>query len=171
MINMLDSIITSKTRLRLLVKFFINAANEGHLRGLAAEFNESTNAIRKELNNLSEAGYLQKENIQNKVQYKANRNHPLFSALQGIVRKYLGLDTIVEQVLERMGNVRQIVLTGDYANGLDTGTIEMTLVGSELNELYLRNLASKVEALIDRKVVFTTSENPVKGLVIFSIDS
>ena len=50
---MLDSLITSKTRLRMLIKFFINTANKGYLNGLANEFNESTNSIRKELNNLS----------------------------------------------------------------------------------------------------------------------
>ena len=56
--KMLNSLITSKTRLRLLVKFFINATNAGYLRGLATEMQENTNAIRKELNNLSEAGYI-----------------------------------------------------------------------------------------------------------------
>ena len=55
---MLDSLITSKTRLRLLIKFFINIANKGYLNGLANEFGESTNSVRKELNNLSSAGYL-----------------------------------------------------------------------------------------------------------------
>lgn len=166
--TMLDSIITSKTRLRLLIKFFINAANEGHLRGLAIEFNESTNSIRKELNNLSEAGYLEKEQIQNKVQYKANKKHPLFGSLQDIVRKYLGLDTIVEQVLERMGKVHQIIITGDYANGLDTGIIEITIVGKDLNKEYVRKLSSKVEELISRKVHFTLSDTaPAKGLVVF----
>lgn len=73
--TMLDSLITSRTRLRLLVKFFINAANKGHLRGLADEFQESTNAIRKELNNLTEAGYLEKEAVSNKITYSANRRH------------------------------------------------------------------------------------------------
>ena len=58
---MLETLITSKTRIRILVKFFINEANFGHIRGLAEEMNESTNAIRKELNNLSEAGYLEKK--------------------------------------------------------------------------------------------------------------
>lgn len=61
--NMLDTLITSKTRIRILVKFFINAANNGYLRGLAEEMNESTNSIRKELNSLSEAGYLEKKPI------------------------------------------------------------------------------------------------------------
>jgi hypothetical protein len=48
---MLDSLITSKIRLRLLIKFFLNIANKEYLDGLANEFGESTNSIRKELNN------------------------------------------------------------------------------------------------------------------------
>ena len=38
----------------MLIKFFVSAANNGYLNGLANEFNESTNSIRKELNNLSD---------------------------------------------------------------------------------------------------------------------
>lgn len=164
---MLDSLITSKTRLRLLVKFFINAANEGHLRGLATEFSESTNAIRKELNNLSDAGYLEKENVSNKVRYRANEKHPLFLSLQNIVRKYLGLDVIVDQVLERMGDVKKIILIGDYANGLDTGTIEVVVVGDMLNDDYLNNLSLKIKELINRKVEFILSTESRDGLVVF----
>lgn len=166
---MLDSLITSKTRLRLLVKFFINAANEGHLRGLATEFNESTNSIRKELNNLSSAGYLEKENVQNKVHYKANRKHPLFLPLQSIVRKYIGMDTIVENILERMGDVSQIVVIGDYANGHDSGTIEIIIVGEKINEKFLQQLSIKIESLINRKVNFSYSNKVIlNGLILYS---
>ena len=54
---MLDSLIKSKTRLRLLIKFFINISNKGYLNSLANEFGESTNSVRKELNNLCSAGF------------------------------------------------------------------------------------------------------------------
>ena len=57
---MLDQLIKSKTRLRLLLKFFISQANRGYLNGLANEMGESTNSIRKELNHLHGAGYLKK---------------------------------------------------------------------------------------------------------------
>lgn len=165
---MLDSLITSKTRLRLLVKFFVNAANRGHMRGLAEEFNESTNAIRKELNNLSEAGYLEKHAEQNRVSYRANPQHPLFKSLQDIVHKYLGLDTIVAKVLDRMGDVHQVVLTGDYAEGRDSGTIDITIVGPELNTAYLAQLAPKVKGLVKREVRFTLSDRKVdRGLVLY----
>ena len=52
---MLESLIKSKTRLRLIVKFFVNITNKGYLNSLANEFGESTNSVRKELNNLSSA--------------------------------------------------------------------------------------------------------------------
>ena len=152
---MLESLITSKTRLRILVKFFINVSTNGHLRGLAEEMNESTNAIRKELNNLSEAGYLEKENQQNRISYRANAQHPLFSTLQKIIHKYIGLDTIVEMVLQRMGAVKKVILVGDYANGKDTGSIELVLVGSDLNSIYIEQLSLKIEQEIKRKVHFT----------------
>lgn len=165
---MLETLITSKTRLRLLVKFFVNQANHGHMRGLADEFNESTNAIRKELNNLSEAGYLQKTAIQNKVSYRANVQHPLFGSVQSIVRKYLGLDTIVETVLNRMGEVEQVVLIGDYAEGRDSGIIDIIVVGKQLNTDYLVQLAPKIEGVIERKVNFTVSVDRIdKGLSLF----
>tara|TARA_B100001059_G_scaffold236132_1_gene284900 strand:+ start:9746 stop:10258 length:513 start_codon:yes stop_codon:yes gene_type:complete len=150
----LNKLITSKTRLRLLIKFFINQANRGYLNGLASEFNESTNSIRKELNNLSEAGYLEKYKDNNKVGYKANVKHPLFEVLQKVVFKHLGIEEIVERVLERMGDVNQIYIIGDYAKGLDTGRIEVLLIGDQLNTEYIQGLQSKIKDLINREVTF-----------------
>lgn len=151
---MLEYLITSKTRLKLLVKFFSNAENQGHLRGLADEFGESTNSIRKELNHLSEAGFLVKVADKNKIEYQANPNHPLFSNLQDIIRNYLGFDRLLEAVLERMGEVDEVILTGDYAQGIDSGTIEVVIKGEFLNESYLDHLTGRIEEIIDRKVKF-----------------
>lgn len=166
---MLDSIITSKTRLKLLVKFFSNPANQGHLRGLAEEFGESTNAIRKELNNLSEAGFLKKVAEKNKIEYHANTEHPLYLSLQDIIRRYLGFDRLLEAVLERMGEVTLVALTGDYAHGIDSGKIEVLVQGEELNEEYLDHLSDKIESLIDRKVEFKSVESieAREALVLF----
>jgi len=166
----LNKLITSKTRLRLLIKFFINQANSGYLNGLASEFNESTNSIRKELNHLSEAGYLEKYKDHNKVGYKANTKHPLFDILQKVVYKHLGLEEIVERVLERMGPVQKILLVGDYAQGLDSGTIDVVLIGNKLNTEYIEALEEKVEGLIERKVNFSLAfkPNPIqKNIVLY----
>ncbi|UGS20608.1 ArsR family transcriptional regulator [Flavobacterium cyclinae] len=165
---MLDSIITSKTRLRLLVKFFINAANTGYLRGLAQEMNENTNAIRKELNNLSEAGYILRKETDNKVMYYANTAHPLFATLQQLIQKYIGIDYIITQILERMGEISRIFLVGDYAKGIDSGIIEVVIEGEMINEEYIAQLLPKIKKEIKKEVfVKSTTEFIGEGLLIF----
>ena len=155
---MLSSLITSKTRLRMLIKFFVSAANNGYLNGLASEFNESTNSIRKELNNLSGAGYLLKSKENNRVIYNANTSHPLFDVLQKIVRQHLGLEDIVEAVIERIGDVNQIALTGEYAKGIDSGNIEIIINGSKVNSDYLENIKPKIKNKIGREVSFLLNQ-------------
>ncbi|MGX1639414.1 ArsR family transcriptional regulator [Sphingobacterium sp. NPDC055431] len=150
---MLDSLITSKTRLKLLIKFFVNSANKGYLRGIAEEFNESTNAIRKELNQLSEAGYLIKSQENNKIFYRANIEHPLFKSLQNLVRTFLGIDQAIDYVLDRTGDVHQVALLGDYANGIDSGTIEILITGENIDSAYLLQLSGKTEKLLDKKII------------------
>ena len=151
---MLNSLITSKTRLRLLIKFFISQANRGYLNGLANEMGESTNSIRKELNHLYDAGYLEKVKNDNKVEYKVNSKHPLYSTLKKVVYKHLGLEDLVDTVIERMGNVKKIILIEDYAKGIDSKNIEVVLVGQYLNFEYISQLEDKIENLIKRKVSF-----------------
>jgi len=154
---LLNKLITSKTRLRLLIKFFISQANKGYLNGLANEMGESTNSIRKELNHLYDAGYLKKVKNDNKVEYQVNSRHPLYETLRNVVLKHLGLEDIVEAVLEKMGNVNQILLVGDYAEGKDTGNIEIFLIGKDLDMNYINQLEPKIEKIIDRKVSFYLS--------------
>jgi|TARA_B100001564_G_scaffold359418_1_gene381129 hypothetical protein len=160
---MLGELITSKTRLRLLIKFFISQANKGYLNGLASEMGESSNAIRKELNHLHDAGYLYKVKNDNKVEYQANVKHPLYDVLRKVVLKHLGLEDIVETVLERMGNVQKIILVGDYAEGNDSGNIEVFLIGKDLNMEYISQLEEKIEKLIKRKVSFYLASKFLSG--------
>ena len=142
----------------MLIKFFINAANNGYLNGLAHEFNESTNSIRKELNNLSSAGYLQKSKNNNKIIYNANTSHPMFGVLQKIVRQHLGLEEIVETVIDRIGDVDQIALTGEYAKGIDSGNIEIIINGEDVNKDYLDSIKPKIKKKIGRSVSFLVNQ-------------
>ena len=165
---MLNSLITSKTRLRMLIKFFVSAANKGYLNGLANEFNESTNSIRKELNNLSDAGYLLKSKQNNRVIYNADTKHPLFKVLQKIVRQHLGLEEIVETVISRMGDLDIIALTGDYARGIDSGIIEIVLIGNNINVDYLENIKVKIKDRLSRNVDFIIVEKvPIDGIILY----
>ena len=96
---MLDALITSKTRIKLILKFFLNPRSTAYLRGLADEFGESSNAIRLELNRFEEAGLLESEARGNKKVFKANTGHPLYKDIHSIVRKTIGIDRIVDDVV------------------------------------------------------------------------
>ena len=169
---MLNSLITSKTRLRMLIKFFVSAANKGYLNGLANEFNESTNSIRKELNNLSAAGYLLKSKQNNRVIYNADIKHPLFKVLQKIVRQHLGLEEIVETVISRIGDLDIIALTGDYAKGIDSGIIQIVIIGDKVNIEYLENIKPKIKDKISREVNFIIDlKVPKDGIILYKKES
>lgn len=164
---MLDSLITSKTRLKLLIKFFVSASNRGYLRGLAEEFKESTNAIRKELNQLTDAGYLIREDKEHKIYYRANIMHSLFSSLQGLIHNFLGIETFVDKVLERAGDVDTVALLGDYAQGIDSGHIEVLVLGKSLNLAYLAQASVKAGTILGKKVtVYTELVEKAQGMII-----
>jgi DNA-binding transcriptional ArsR family regulator len=148
---MLEALITSKTRVRLLVKFFLNPTMKAYLRQLADEFGESTNAVRVELNRLTEAGILESEADGNVINYKAKESHPLFPEIRSIVSKMTGLDSIIEWVIQRLGDLDFAYIIGDYAKGKDSGVIDVILVG-KVDKLYLTELIEKAEDLVQRKI-------------------
>lgn len=148
---MLDSLITSKTRVKLLLKFFLNGETQAYLRGLADELHESTNAVRVELNRLTEAGLLETSSEGRLKLYRANKKHKLFPDLQNLVKKNLGLDQLVENVIRKLGDVRRAYLTGDYAQGIDSGIIDLVIVG-DVRYDYLHYLIDQAEQIIRKKI-------------------
>ncbi len=148
---MLETLIPSKTRIKLLLKFFLNSSTTGYLRNLEEEFGESTNAIRLELNKMEKAGLLQANVEGNKKIFKANSKHPLFPDVQQIIRKHVGIDTIVENVIKKLGDVSKVYLTGNYAKGIGGDVIDLTFIGN-VNQNYLIELINKAEKLIGKKV-------------------
>lgn len=149
---MLGTLITSKTRIKLLVKFFLNASTTSYLRDLESEFGESTNGIRIELNRFETAGLLQSHFRGNKRIYKANANHPLFNDIHSLLLKYTGIDQIITQVLTQLGGLEQAWLVGDFARGRDGEVINLLLKGKNINLEVLQDYISRAETVIERKI-------------------
>jgi len=149
---LIDSLITNKTRIKLLLRFFLNTGSKSYLRGLEAEFRESTNAIRLELNRFEKAGLLVACIDKNKKIFRANVDHPLFGEIQSIVKKSMGLDQLIDKVVHKLGNVSKAYITGEIAKGLNHSEIDFVLVGNHINREFLKELITKVHTLIERKV-------------------
>jgi len=148
---MIETLISSKTRIKLLLKFFLNSKTKAYLRSLETEFGESSNAIRVELNKLETAGMLSAEMQGNKKIFQANTKHPLFNEIHNILLKHIGLDRIIENVVERLGNVQKVYMVGELTKGLDSQIIDLIFIG-DIDKSYLLNLIDKSEKLIKRKI-------------------
>jgi hypothetical protein len=151
---MINALITSETRIKLLRKFFLNGNTKAYLRGLESEFGESTNAIRLELNRFEEAGLLHSLRDGNKKVFQANRNHPLFGEIHSIIMKEAGIDRVIDKVIHRIGNLICVYLTGDFARGKDSPVIDLILVGENIDREYLARKVMQAEELVGRKVSY-----------------
>ena len=149
---MLDTLITSKTRLKLLLKFFLNSNSSSYLRELESEFGESTNAIRLELNRFEKAGFLQSHTKGNKKLYQANTGHPLFNDINNLLLKYIGFDQIIDKVVHKLGDLKCAYIVGDFARGVNTQIIDLVFVCDGIDREYLARSVDRVEKLIKRKI-------------------
>lgn len=152
---MLETLITSKTRLKLLTNFFLNPQAKAYLRELERSFGESSNAVRLELNRFEDAGLLNSTLEGNRKVFIANTKHPLFANIHNILRTHLGIDRIVEDITGKLGNVEQVWLSGEFAKGNDSESIDLLLVGTDIDQDYLEQLRAKASNLISRNIRIT----------------
>jgi len=149
--SLLGSFITSKMRIRILMRLFLNPDQDAYLRELSNEFNASTSQVKDELQRLSEAGLLESNKKGRQTNYRANQSHPLFPEMQSMVKKSMGMDQILESIIQRLGNLKLAFLVDDYAQGKDTGLIDLVLVG-DIDRNNLEDLVKKTEKYISRKI-------------------
>ena len=150
---MLGTLVSSKTRVKLLIKFFLCEEINGYLRSMEREFDESTNSIRMELQKFIKAGLLISEQKGNIKYYKANSAHPLYEDIRHIVHKSLGIDQILEHAASGIENLESIVIIGSYANGIESDIIELVFVGHDLDARGINKRIELIEKSINRKVM------------------
>lgn len=148
---MIEALISSKTRVKLLLKFFLNSNNTAYLRNLEEEFKESTNSIRIELNRFEEAGLLSASSEGNKKIFKVNTSNSFFNDLHSLVKKYFGIDKIIEEIILKLGDLKEGYLAGNLAKGLNDEVIELVLIG-DINKEYLERLRKKAEKEVSRRI-------------------
>ncbi len=168
----LDNIFSGKIRIALLTKLLLNPASKVYLRGLERDLGVSSNTVRLELNKLQEMHLIeaQDDSENTKVKnYVVNQEHPMFKTLRGIIMQFVGLDQIVDQIIKKLGNLDQVYLTGDLAEGKNSPFVDLVIVGN-VDKVYMHQLIEKVEPLIQKKVrVATFSKEEFKNNVLIDI--
>jgi len=133
------------------MRLFLNPRARSYLRELAKEFKVSTNAVREELNQLTRTQLLKSEKSGRQVIYRANTDHVLYPELRSMISKVLGIDQVVDGIVNRLGKLKLAYLIDDYAEGKDSGIIDLILVG-DIDSLQLNSLKEKTEKHIHRKI-------------------
>jgi predicted DNA-binding protein YlxM (UPF0122 family) len=149
--SLFTGLIASKMRIKLLTRFFFNPLTRAYLRELAKEFNVSSNAVREELNQLTRTQLLTSEKNGRQILYRANQAHPLFPELRSMVTKAMGIDQVIDSIVARLGDLERAYLSDDYAQGKDTGIVDLILVG-DIDRYHLDDLTRKTERYIKRKI-------------------
>ena len=67
------------------------------------------------------------------------------------MRKSLGIDQLLDDVIASLGKVEAVYVLDDYAQGKDSGLIDLLVVG-DVDRVRLNELASIAERKIKRKV-------------------
>jgi hypothetical protein len=141
-----------------------------YLRNLESDLGDNTNAIRVELNKLEEAGLLLSFVKGNKKYFQSNSKHPLFSDIQSILMKITGIDELMKRVINNVGDLEKVYLTGALAEGNDSEILDLILIG-KVNREYFSELIAKAENFIQKKirfVVFDVVEFAIKERKIIS---
>lgn len=108
---MLQSIIPSKTRRKILALFFNNIGSSYHLRRVGRETHEEINAVKRELDILERAKVLKKERRLNKSIYSLNHSYIFFNEFLRIFFKQASLVTSILKNQTKLGKVKYIAVS------------------------------------------------------------
>jgi len=133
------------------MRLFLNPARQAYVRELSAEFGMSPSQVKDELDQLKTAGLVADEKQGRQINYRANTGHILFPELHSMVKKALGMDRILESIIDRLGDLELAFLMDDCAEGKDTGIIDLGLVG-RIDHGNLADIVRKTETHIGRKI-------------------
>jgi len=112
-------------------------------------------AVQNELAKLAKTGLASSSRIGHRVYYQANRNSPIFEDLCSIVRKTIGLETVVQNALEPLKDKLSLAtIHGSVANRTDTADsdIDLLLVSDDLTLELVYSTLRPAEKLLGRQI-------------------
>lgn len=142
----LEHIITSDVRIRLLIELYTETSRELYVRELTRRVGTEINAIRRELKRLEDAGIIRKEQRGNRMYYLIREDYSLYKELLSITSKERGIGRLVLENIKTIGNLKLAMLSLEYAKGRESkdSELDLILIGdiniSETNDIIKREI-------------------------------
>lgn len=126
---MLEHLITSRTRRSVLKLFFQNPMDAYYLRDIVRRTDEEVNAIKRELDILTDGKILTSERRLNKVFFRLNKSYIFYEDFIRIFAKSSQIATLIRENAVKLGKIKAIALTLKYINKVDIKSDEVYLLG------------------------------------------
>lgn len=147
-------ILFGKTRQAVLARLFDLPESSFYLRELSRQSGISPGALQHELKQLLEADLILRVPDGNRIAYRANTEHPIYSELHKLVRKTCGLTHQIQRSLESLaGQISFAALYGSTAKRTDHAhsDIDLLIVGDVTLSQVLESVRP-LETLFDREI-------------------
>lgn len=121
-------------------------------------------SLQRELNRLADAGLVRSERLGNQRRFQADRASPVFSELESLTRKTVGVEFAVREALATLGpRLRSAWIYGSVAKSTDTAhsDIDLMVVGDDIRMADVLGVTAPLEAQLGRKInpaCYTTKE-------------
>lgn len=125
---MLEDLVVSRVRIKVLNLFFQNIEEMYHVRAIVRKTEEEINAVRRELRNLEKCGLLTKEPRGNRLYYSLRKDYPFFYDLLEIVGKTTGIGRLILENRKKLGKIKYAMLTGRYLRGVKKEGVKVDLL-------------------------------------------
>lgn len=112
---MLEKLLISQVRLKILRTMLTRPSEQFHIRGLVREVSTEINAVRRELSNLESIGLLFSRKSGNRVYYTVNIHSTYYPELLALVAKAYGLGANIITGIKGLGDVKFAVLSKAFA--------------------------------------------------------
>ncbi len=153
---MLEALISSKVRVKLLTLFLLNPESEFYIREIVRMTGENINGVRRELANLESFGLLIGRRRGNQQYFTVNLDFFLYNDLQQLVLKTEGVARVIRENLSHLQSIECIFIYGSFARGTAGGRsdIDLFIVG-DVDEEVLIPLVHASERAINREINYT----------------
>ena len=153
---MLEYLITSKAKRRLLKLFITNPDRDFYIREIAKVTGEALNAVRRELGHLEKAGLIKSRHEGNLKYYSLIKEFPFYPELKKIIYATVGLGDYLTAKFSGSRQIELAFIYGSVAKNEETARSDIGLfVVGEIDEAELHEIVSQIEGDVGRSINYT----------------
>ncbi len=153
---MLQHIIPSKTRRKILELFYHRPNDVYYLRKMVRELGEEVNAVKRELDILTQEKLLSREKRLNKIFYSLNKHYLFYEEFLRIFAKTNFLSTEIYKNLTKIGKIKFIALSTKFVKNIPIKNDEIYLLVIGITVVpEIEILISNIEKQIDKNINYT----------------